>query len=121
MICYSILRMVVSFFFFSSRRRHTRSLRDWSSDVCSSDLGCGAVVTFLGTVRDLTDGNVTVALDYEAYPAMAEAKMAEIEREARARWPVGEIGRASCRERVESAGGAVSLEKKDEGVGRWWN
>src|SRR5947207_12012951 len=27
------------FFFFSSRRRHTRSLCDWSSDVCSSDLG----------------------------------------------------------------------------------
>src|SRR5206468_8456575 len=26
------------FFFFSSRRRHTRSDRDWSSDVCSSDL-----------------------------------------------------------------------------------
>src|SRR5215469_14025741 len=30
---------VPTFFFFSSRRRHTRSLRDWSSDVCSSDLG----------------------------------------------------------------------------------
>src|SRR5699024_11700875 len=28
-------------FFFSSRRRHTRSKRDWSSDVCSSDLGGG--------------------------------------------------------------------------------
>src|SRR5690554_6969109 len=28
------------FFFFSSRRRHTRCGRDWSSDVCSSDLGC---------------------------------------------------------------------------------
>src|SRR6266852_8836031 len=27
------------FFFFSSRRRHTRCYRDWSSDVCSSDLG----------------------------------------------------------------------------------
>src|SRR5690349_10909721 len=27
----------LSAFFFSSRRRHTRSLRDWSSDVCSSD------------------------------------------------------------------------------------
>src|SRR5690606_40549640 len=27
------------FFFFSSRRRHTRFSRDWSSDVCSSDLG----------------------------------------------------------------------------------
>ena len=52
---------------------------------------CGAVVTFLGTVRDLTDGRVTVALDYEAYPAMAEKKMAEIERATRERWPVGEI------------------------------
>src|SRR2546421_5327851 len=29
---------MVFFFFFSSRRRHTRSDRDWSSDVCSSDL-----------------------------------------------------------------------------------
>src|SRR2546422_5578018 len=29
----------MSFFFFSSRRRHTRCSRDWSSDVCSSDLG----------------------------------------------------------------------------------
>jgi molybdopterin synthase catalytic subunit len=52
---------------------------------------CGAVVTFLGTVRDLTDGRVTIALDYEAYPAMAEKKMAEIEREAREHWPVGEM------------------------------
>src|SRR5699024_11919116 len=31
-------RCVYVFFFFSSRRRHTRSKRDWSSDVCSSDL-----------------------------------------------------------------------------------
>src|SRR5204863_7540858 len=30
--------LCLCFFFFSSRRRHTRSLRDWSSDVCSSDL-----------------------------------------------------------------------------------
>src|SRR5699024_12218147 len=29
---------IINFFFFSSRRRHTRSKRDWSSDVCSSDL-----------------------------------------------------------------------------------
>src|SRR5262245_66311281 len=33
------------FFFFSSRRRHTRCLSDWSSDVCSSDLG-GALLRF---------------------------------------------------------------------------
>src|SRR2546426_2241795 len=30
---------MMSFFFFSSRRRHTRLQGDWSSDVCSSDLG----------------------------------------------------------------------------------
>ena len=53
--------------------------------------GCGAVVTFLGTVRDLTDGKVTVALDYETYPGMAEKMMAEIEADTRRRWPVGDI------------------------------
>lgn len=52
---------------------------------------CGAVVTFLGTVRELTEGRRTVALDYEAYPAMAEKKMKEIEEETRTRWPVGEM------------------------------
>src|SRR5260221_4862312 len=31
--------IILPVFFFSSRRRHTRSLCDWSSDVCSSDLG----------------------------------------------------------------------------------
>src|SRR5207245_2460794 len=52
---------------------------------------CDAVVTFLGTVRDLTNGRVTIALDYEAYPGMAERKMAEIESDTRSRWPVGEM------------------------------
>src|SRR6266513_5068957 len=34
-------------FFFSSRRRHTRSKRDWSSDVCSSDLRDTAIIAVL--------------------------------------------------------------------------
>src|SRR2546421_4442271 len=38
------------FFFFSSRRRHTRSDRDWSSDVCSSDLEYVDYVMALGAV-----------------------------------------------------------------------
>src|SRR2546429_4551333 len=33
-----LMLRLVFFFFFSSRRRHTRCSRDWSSDVCSSDL-----------------------------------------------------------------------------------
>src|SRR3989337_3223125 len=52
------------FFFFSSRRRHTRCYRDWSSDVCSSDLvggngGAGdrfAVTTIRGEARAWIDG-----------------------------------------------------------------
>src|SRR5690606_6039649 len=39
--------------FFSSRRRHTRFSRDWSSDVCSSDLGCPvSVYWFVKSRRD---------------------------------------------------------------------
>src|SRR5256885_3811713 len=43
MICYNAIFTVyfLSFFFFSSRRRHTRLQGDWSSDVCSSDLKTG--------------------------------------------------------------------------------
>jgi molybdopterin synthase catalytic subunit len=52
---------------------------------------CGAVALFLGTVRDLTGDQVTVALDYEAYPEMAEKTLAQVEQETRARWPVGEL------------------------------
>src|SRR5216683_8323128 len=38
---YKYFSRIMFFFFFSSRRRHTRSDRDWSSDVCSSDLSRG--------------------------------------------------------------------------------
>jgi molybdopterin synthase catalytic subunit len=48
----------------------------------------GAVVLFLGTTRELTSGRQTVALDYEAYGEMAQRKLAELEAEARRRWPV---------------------------------
>src|SRR5438067_10366901 len=37
-LCVNMWLYCCDFFFFSSRRRHTRSKRDWSSDVCSSDL-----------------------------------------------------------------------------------
>jgi len=53
--------------------------------------GCGAVALFLGTVRDLTGDQVTVALDYEAYPQMAEKKLSLVEEETRSRWPVGDM------------------------------
>src|SRR5207302_7348793 len=39
--CNGTYLSIFFFFFFSSRRRHTRFSRDWSSDVCSSDLAVG--------------------------------------------------------------------------------
>jgi len=48
----------------------------------------GAVVLFLGTTREITAGRQTVALSYEAYQLMAERRLAELEAEARRRWPV---------------------------------
>src|SRR5256884_4599089 len=50
--CREDMSFVVFLFFFSSRRRHTRCSRDWSSDVCSSDLR---------EVREQLDGAATRA------------------------------------------------------------
>lgn len=48
----------------------------------------GAVVLFLGTTREFTRGRRTESLDYECYAEMAEKKLAELEAEARRRWPL---------------------------------
>src|SRR5438874_9996470 len=58
--------IISTFFFFSSRRRHTRSLRDWSSDVCSSDLQCSHRDQPIRTVRRLVQHQV-FAQDAEAH------------------------------------------------------
>src|SRR2546429_4607707 len=50
----SVRSLVVLFFFFSSRRRHTRCSRDWSSDVCSSDL-----LTMAGVLKVTANGTTT--------------------------------------------------------------
>jgi molybdopterin synthase catalytic subunit len=48
----------------------------------------GAIVLFLGTTREFTGDRQTVALSYEAYREMAERRLADLEAEARRRWPV---------------------------------
>src|SRR6266513_5955172 len=70
-------------FFFSSRRRHTISKRDWSSDVCSSDL--------LQPLGDNVAGRVRI----RTFHALGL-----------------EIGRASCRERGVVFGGHRKFKKK---------
>src|SRR5258705_6663554 len=71
---------VVCFFFFSSRRRHTRCLSDWSSDVCSSDLftGEGAWAVQKKIVQDEPPApasiNVALAPEFDRVVAKALAK-----------------------------------------------
>ena len=48
----------------------------------------GAVVLFLGTVREMTDGKQTASLDYEAYPEMALRQLGTLLDEAQTRWPI---------------------------------
>src|SRR5690348_12640002 len=85
----------------------------------------GAVVLFLGTVRELTAGRQTLALDYECYPEMAEQKLADLEDEARRRWSLVdcavvhrlghlELGEASVAVAVSSAHRKAAFE-----AGQW--
>ena len=69
----------------------------------------GAVVLFLGTTRELTAGRQTVALDYEAYHEMAERKLAELENEARQKWPVIECMIVHRLGRVPPAEASVAI------------
>lgn len=50
----------------------------------------GAIVLFVGTTREFTAGRQTAALEYDGYEAMAAKKLAEIEAQARERWPLVE-------------------------------
>src|SRR3712207_8669649 len=100
-------------FFFSSRARHTRYWRVWSSDVCSSDLhvgveqepraGAGSALRDEERVarRERVDGS---GVDGAQLAVGGLALVRHAERD--------QIGRASCRERVKISVGAVSLKKK---------
>src|SRR5207247_6437670 len=66
------------FFFFSSRRRHTRSTRDWSSDVCSSDL------------------EKLLLIGYKAETSIADATRALVERRPSLRSEERRVGK-ECR------------------------
>src|SRR5436305_10184943 len=50
--------------------------------------GSGGVVTFIGCVRDVSDGKNVSFLEYEAYEPMALEKLRQVVEEASERWPV---------------------------------
>src|SRR5690606_40049589 len=101
-------------FFFSSRRRHTRFSRDWSSDVCSSDLVRGLHLNRLLTVAFAALGGL-ICLAYlgfriETIAALMVIAAAALEKSTETQ--LSEIGRASCRERVEIGCVSVSVGKR---------
>jgi molybdopterin synthase catalytic subunit len=53
-----------------------------------TDPEAGAITTFIGTTRNNNDGRKVIALDYEAYPAMAEKELVRLGEEARKKWPI---------------------------------
>src|SRR5690606_39634226 len=85
------------YFFFSSRRRHTRFSRDWSSDVCSSDL------YEQEQIRKITQAEAALKTECEKYniawtilrPTMIYG--CGLDRNVSAK-----IGRATCRERGDT-------------------
>src|SRR3989442_6080727 len=89
------------FFFFSSRRRHTRCGRDWSSDVCSS----------ICSMSSLSGPTLVLAKELIEH-GERETVLAYLESCLKL-----EIGRASCRERVEISVGGGSLKKKGKIAG----
>src|SRR5438874_12343092 len=90
------MHLEVHLFFFSSRRRHTSSLRDWSSDVCSSDLSSRVP----GSAAD----SATATSHHTPEPGGKRCFSVSTTM-------TQEIGRASCRERVYKPG-VVELQKK---------
>src|SRR2546422_1057601 len=91
----SYVRCSVIFFFFSSRRRHTRCSRDWSSDVCSSDLDWKTLFDGIAHVLGQPPGKggeyyLTDAFQYmvdrgrRLYTARSEER--RVGKECRSRW-----------------------------------
>src|SRR5688500_2921644 len=53
-----------------------------------TDPEAGAIATFIGTTRNNNEGRKVIALDYEAYPEMAEKELARIGADANKQWPL---------------------------------
>ena len=55
---------------------------------CVTDPEAGAIATFIGTTRNNNEGRKVIALDYEAYPEMAEKELTRLGEEARRKWQI---------------------------------
>ena len=74
------------YFFFSSRRRHTRLVSDWSSDVCSSDLGNAARQPHLVVHGFGADGGDDAVHGVDAVKIIGRSEERRVGKECRSRW-----------------------------------
>lgn len=70
---------------------------------------CGAVVNFVGTVRDNSDGKRVLYLEYDAYPEMANKKLADIAAEIKDKWPIVDVAITHRLGRIEIGETAVVI------------
>src|SRR5215213_10764459 len=73
-------RSLYVFFFFSSRRRHTRLVSDWSSDVCSSGLTLSVMVSFVWRASSAISGRATCRM------LNVRSEERRVGKECRSRW-----------------------------------
>src|SRR5207302_8997222 len=98
-------------FFFSSRRLHTRFSRDWSSDVCSSDLRVRPYLIAAKTCGSIgPQFLVSPSPDFYQMRGSLGSPMKTSVNKRSLVVLLAQIGRASCRERVKGVGVWVSVE-----------
>ncbi len=74
-----------------------------------SDPGAGAIATFIGTTRNNNEGRNVIALDYEAYPEMAEKELARIGEDASKKWQICRMAIVHRRGPVQIADASVVI------------
>src|SRR5439155_6498713 len=95
---YNIILFLFFFFFFSSRRRHTRWPRDWSSDVCSSDLSENSINIRIGEVTPECHALVIEFSLVRVLAVLVAANLGDLEVGLRARSEERRVGK-ECRSR----------------------
>ncbi|BBU39567.1 molybdenum cofactor biosynthesis protein MoaE [Aeribacillus pallidus] len=73
------------------------------------DRNAGAIVTFIGTVRELTKGKKTLYLEYEAYESMAQKKLEQIGAEIKQQFPSAKVAIVHRIGRLEITDAAVVI------------
>src|SRR3712207_9429215 len=106
-MCLVAIFMMCFFFFFSSRRRHTRYWRDWSSDVCSSDLSGSRDISSDFVAERYSKPERLVRLPLRTgevgHGRTARSEERRVGKEGRSRWSPDHLKKKNTHIRVDEA------------------